>query len=184
MEVCPATPLLSRSSAVPIHWHSGFRVQRRQDHQLHGVFSLMIPHQVIVLTRNNCAHCAQRQRRSNARCHHANRLQNDVLYGHRLETLHACLHGAHKCQAHATVLILDDSLFQLEDTCGRFLSDKLAVSLKCPRCCCCCCSCCGCCCCTCVLRQVQYEVQSVLTALSSQSVCLSSLPFLPFCLFS
>ena len=60
----------------------------------------------------------------------------------------------HKCQAHATVhvvklvllrvnihvdrtesqLILDDSLFQLEDTCGRFLSDKLAVSLKCPRC--------------------------------------------------
>ena len=164
----------------------------------------MIPHQVIVRTRNNCARCAHRQRRSNARCHHANRLQNDVLYGHRLETLHACLHGAHKCQAHATVhvvklvllrvnihvdrtesqLILDDSLFQLEDTCGRFLSDKLAVSLKCPRCCCCCCSCCGCCCCTCVLRQVQYEVQSVLTALSSLSVCLFSLPFLPFCLFS
>ena len=38
MEVCPATPLLSRSSAVPIHWHSGFRVQRRQDHQLHDEF--------------------------------------------------------------------------------------------------------------------------------------------------
>ena len=73
--------------------------------------------------------------------------------------------------------------FQLEDTCGHFSSDKLAVSLKCLRCCCCCCSCCCCCCCTCVLRQVQYEVQSVLTALSSLSVCLSSLPFLPFCLF-
>ena len=38
MEVCPATPLLSRSSAVPIHWHSGFRVQRRQDHQLRDEF--------------------------------------------------------------------------------------------------------------------------------------------------
>ena len=58
------------------------------------VFSLVIPHQVIVRTRNSCARCAQRQRRSNARCHHASRLQNDVLDGHRLETLHACLHGA------------------------------------------------------------------------------------------
>ena len=105
-EICRFTSLLTRSSAVPIHLHNDFRVQRRQDHQLHGVFSLVIPHQVIVRTRNNCARCAQRQRRSNARCHHANRLQNDVLDGHRLETLHACLHGAHKCQAHATVHVV------------------------------------------------------------------------------
>ena len=33
------------------------------------------------------------------------------------------------------------------------------------------CGCCCCGCCTCVLRQVQHEVQSVLTALSSLSVC-------------
>ena len=38
MEVCPATPLLSRSSAVPIHWHSGFCVQRRRNHQLRDEF--------------------------------------------------------------------------------------------------------------------------------------------------
>ena len=66
-------------------------------------------------------------------------------------------------------LILDGSLFQLEDTCGRFLSDRLAVSLKGPRCCGCCCCCCSCCRC-CWL--IQHDVRSVLTALSCLSLCL------------
>ena len=38
MEVCSSTSLLSRSLAYPIHWQNGFRVQRRQDHQICGVF--------------------------------------------------------------------------------------------------------------------------------------------------
>ena len=42
MEICRSTSLLSHSSDVPIHWHSGFRVQRRQDHQLRGVFSVPV----------------------------------------------------------------------------------------------------------------------------------------------
>ena len=53
-------------------------------------------------------------------------------------------------QRHATIhvnkgqkqLILVDNPFQLEDTCGRFLDDRVAMSLKCLRCCSnCCCKC-------------------------------------------
>ena len=79
-------------------------------------------------------------------------------------------------------LINGDSLFQLEDTCGRLLNDVLqCLLLERPRCC--GCGCCYWCCCCCHFWQVKDDVQSVLTALSSLSVCLFSPPFLPFCLF-
>ena len=37
---------------------------------------VLVPQQIIVLTRGRCAHCAQPPRGSNARHHHADRLQN------------------------------------------------------------------------------------------------------------
>ena len=42
MDVCPSTSLQLRSFAIPIYWQSDFRVQRRQDHQLRGVYLLPI----------------------------------------------------------------------------------------------------------------------------------------------
>ena len=97
-------------------------------------------------------------------------------------------HHDHKAQKHNREerLIQGNSLFQLEDTCGRSSATAMLWLLQSPRrcgCCCCYCCCCGSGCCTCVLRQVQHEVQSVLTALSNLSVCLSFPPFLLFCLF-
>ena len=166
------------------------------------MFSLVIPHLVIVRTKNSlrslCSttkkiQCTMsscqstRERRSrwpppgNSPCVPARRTLGPTQ-AHA--TVHVVKLGLLRVNIHVDrtegQLILDGSLFQLEDTCGRFLSDKLAMSLKCPRCCgcccCCCCSCCGCCWCCCCWLQVQHNAQRV----AFSSFCLPFLPFLSF----
>ena len=83
-----------------------------------------------------------------------------IRYPHdaAIEQVTATVHVVELRLRHVTIhinegerqLVHVDSLFQLEDTCGRFLNDGPGVVLlQCPRCCGCSCCCCGCCCSCC-----------------------------------